>query len=182
MEVSEATSQNPSQNPARSTKEFEDRFNRLKEACGAANDSALARCLDITQGSIGVAKKRLKIPSGWIEQIAVKYNVSTDWLFFGIGSKPIDKTQTAPGEAQNARPAPDGDPAVVSPHETLPTSELEELRRDNRELRLENKELRRENKTLVNENAALRIKLAQLQARAAPNAEDEPGRETRKSA
>ena len=115
MESADNTSQDSSQNAARSTKEFEDRFCRLKEACGAPNDSALARCLDITQGSIGVAKKRLKIPSGWIEHIAVKYRVSTDWLFFGIGNKSIDKIQIAPMEAQNACLTPEGEPKWLAP-------------------------------------------------------------------
>lgn len=115
MTLPGTTSQNTSQNSQRSVKEFEDRFSRLKEACGASNDSALARCLEITQGSIGVAKKRLKIPSGWIEQIAVKYGISTDWLFFGIGNKSIYKTQIAPVEAQNSCPLPEGEPQWMSP-------------------------------------------------------------------
>jgi len=117
IEPSNQTSQNTSQNDGRSVHEFEARFNRLKDACGATNDSALARCLDITQGSIGVAKKRLKIPSGWIEQIAVKYGVSTDWLFFGIGQKLIDKAHIASAETQKSDIIPEGEPQWMSAKE-----------------------------------------------------------------
>ncbi len=99
-------SQKISQNEESSAKLFEERFKRIMEASGATNDSGLAKALDITQGSVGTAKKRLKIPSGWIEQISVKFGVSTDWLFFGTGSMRPGNAQITPTEAQTGHASP----------------------------------------------------------------------------
>jgi len=64
-------------------KSFASRFGRLLTATGANSDSEFARRLGLTQGGISAAKKRGQIPAAWIEQVAEKYNVSADWLFFG---------------------------------------------------------------------------------------------------
>lgn len=65
---------------------FDSQLGRLKKAAQVASDTALARVLGITQGSISGAKGRGRIPSDWIKQIAVDFGVSSDWLFFGTGS------------------------------------------------------------------------------------------------
>jgi len=72
--------------------------------------------------------------------------------------------------------------------EVLPDSEAEYLRRENRELTQENRKLWQENQRLNNELLAstkeigdLRVKLAQLQPRAAPT-EESPAEDARKSA
>jgi len=64
---------------------FEDQFARLKQASGAESDTALARSLGISQGSISAAKQKQQIPPGWVKIISSKYSVSADWLFFGEG-------------------------------------------------------------------------------------------------
>ena len=66
------------------TKSFEARFARVLEAAKAANDSDLARILGIHPSSVGAAKKRQQIPTGWIEKVAEDFGVSADWLFFGV--------------------------------------------------------------------------------------------------
>ncbi|GAB1254636.1 LexA family transcriptional regulator [Desulfovibrio falkowii] len=66
------------------TKSFNARFARIQEAAKAANDSDLARILGIHPSSVGAAKKRLQIPTGWIEKVAEDFGVSADWLFFGV--------------------------------------------------------------------------------------------------
>lgn len=65
-------------------KSFEARFVRILEAAKAANDSDLARILGIHPSSVGAAKKRQQIPTGWIEKVAEDFGVSADWLFFGV--------------------------------------------------------------------------------------------------
>lgn len=60
---------------------------RMKASTGVNSNMDLARILNIQSQSIASAKRRGQIPPGWVYEIALKYNISTDWLFFGIGSK-----------------------------------------------------------------------------------------------
>lgn len=71
---------------------FEDVLGRILDVTGANNDSALAKVLNIKPPSIAAAKKRKQIPPGWIVEISQKYDVTTDWLFFGIGEKRRSQT------------------------------------------------------------------------------------------
>lgn len=114
-QVKTDTSQNASQNIPDSAKSFEAKFARVMEACGASNDSELARILNITPPSVGTARKRRKIPSGWVEKISETFDVSANWLFFGKGPKQNSNTQLASAEAQNACPIPPGEPQWMSP-------------------------------------------------------------------
>lgn len=64
---------------------FKAKFSRIMLATAAKNESDLARILDIHPSSVGAAKKRNQIPTGWVEKVAEDFNVSSDWLFFGRG-------------------------------------------------------------------------------------------------
>ncbi|MCE5242464.1 MAG: helix-turn-helix domain-containing protein [Syntrophobacteraceae bacterium] len=64
---------------------FSDKWDRLKLALNAGNDSQLARSLGIEQASVAVAKKRRQIPSKWLPEIFEKYHISADWILSGIG-------------------------------------------------------------------------------------------------
>lgn len=108
-------SQNGSQKPPISTKSFEAKLERVMEACGASNDSELARILNITPPSVGTAKKRRKIPSGWIEKISETFSVSADWLFFGAGPMRAGNAQIPPAEAQITGFATEDDLQWMSP-------------------------------------------------------------------
>lgn len=70
------------QNP----KSFAAKWNRLMEASGAKNDSALARALGILPQSVNAARKRGQIPTGWVEKISEQFDANANWLFFGKGS------------------------------------------------------------------------------------------------
>ncbi len=70
-----------------STKLFEEKWARIFKAAGVEKDAELARILEIKAPSVSAARKRKQIPSGWVEKIAEKFEVSADWLFFGIGKK-----------------------------------------------------------------------------------------------
>lgn len=69
------------------SKSFEARLARIYEVTQVKGDTALAKILNIKPPSVAAARKRRQIPTGWIECIAEKYNVSADWLFFGRGCK-----------------------------------------------------------------------------------------------
>lgn len=71
------------------TKQFKERLARIYLAIGSDKPGVLARKLGIKAPSVAAACKRQQIPGGWVEAIAMKYGVSADWLFFGIGSMKI---------------------------------------------------------------------------------------------
>jgi len=56
---------------------------RLMDAAGAKNESALAAAIGISHQAVYNAKKKGVIPPAWVHTIAVRFGVSTDWLFFG---------------------------------------------------------------------------------------------------
>lgn len=68
-----------------SRNEFETKMDRIFEATGAKNDTALARVLGIRPASVAGARKRQLVPGVWIEKIARDYNINANWLFFGSG-------------------------------------------------------------------------------------------------
>jgi transposase-like protein len=101
-----------------SAKRFEEKLARIHQAVGSEKPSVLARILAIDPASIAAAKKRQQIPGGWVEIIAEKCEVSSDWLYFGKGTKRAGESSSAPAsepkaavmearvaalEAQNAR-------------------------------------------------------------------------------
>jgi phage repressor protein C with HTH and peptisase S24 domain len=88
---------------------------RLKEATGARTDTELAHSIGLKQSSISGAKTKQEIPPAWIIEIAKKFNVSTDWLLFGIGEKALGAPRIASAEAQNQDIVPDGEPQWMSP-------------------------------------------------------------------
>ena len=101
-----AVSQHVSQQ-GRYAGKFEERLGRIFLACGVQKDADLARVLGIKPQSIAAARKRQQIPTGWIEQVAEKYHILADWLFFGIG--PMRRGEVAapaPTTADQAPPAP----------------------------------------------------------------------------
>lgn len=65
--------------------QFEAQFKRIKESLQVSSETALAKLLGIKQPSIAKARKRKKIPPGWITKISEQYGISADWILFGIG-------------------------------------------------------------------------------------------------
>jgi len=97
-------SQHISQHDPDGGKQFHAKFERVMAACGVRTDSELARILDIKPSSVGAAKRRLQLPPGWIEQIAQKFAINADWLFFGVG--PMRRGEVAAPAATTADQAP----------------------------------------------------------------------------
>lgn len=65
--------------------DFPGQWSRLLQACNAKNDMALAKALDIAQGSVSKAKGKESIPPVWFVRVASEFGISLDWLVFGIG-------------------------------------------------------------------------------------------------
>lgn len=53
----------------------------------AVLDKNVAYELGITPGALAVKKSRNHMPYDELTMFCIKYNVSTNWLFFGLGSK-----------------------------------------------------------------------------------------------
>lgn len=70
------------------------------QASGSRSDSDLARALGILPQSVAAARKRQQIPGGWVEQIAVSFQASADWLLFGTG--PAQAGVNAPERPQES--------------------------------------------------------------------------------
>ncbi len=68
-----------------SAKPFDTIFLRLLAATESKSESDLARCIGITPQSVSGARKRGKVPPDWIQSVAEKTGISSDWLFFGRG-------------------------------------------------------------------------------------------------
>jgi len=116
------SSQQGSQQEGYAANMFIDRFQRIMVATGASTDSELARILNIQPPSVGAAKKRRQIPTGWIEKVSEMFSVSADWLFWG--TEPMRRGQEARPEQPaggippvNAEDAPKGasicDPEIM---------------------------------------------------------------------
>jgi hypothetical protein len=64
---------------------YSDVFSRLKISVEAETDAALAKALEISQASVAAVKRKQQIPPGWIMKIATEFDISADWLLFGVG-------------------------------------------------------------------------------------------------
>lgn len=80
---------------------MEQQLERLKIATNTQSDTSLAKTLGISQGSISNAKTSGTIPAIWFIKVAEKFDVSMDWLVFGIGS--MQRGETAPAVQVSAR-------------------------------------------------------------------------------
>lgn len=78
-------SEKSSEFEALSRNRFKDVLGRLFEAAGVDSDTALGKVLGIKQQAVAAARKRGRIPTGWIEKVSSKYPVSADWLLHGFG-------------------------------------------------------------------------------------------------
>jgi len=73
-------------------------FERLKKAAGCKTNTDLGRVLGISQASVSQAKAKGRIPADWFLTISSKYDVSIDWLVYGVG--PRHRGQAAELEAR----------------------------------------------------------------------------------
>lgn len=86
--------------------DFPSQLARLKQACNAGSDTALARILECSQGSISNAKAKGRLPTSWIFQISERFSVSADWIYFGRGLMRLGQEESRPAPERNAVSAP----------------------------------------------------------------------------
>lgn len=164
-----------------SSKSFEERFMRICEVAQTDKDAVLAKILEIKAPSVSAARKRQQIPTGWVEKLALKFNVSADWIFFGRGPMKISETIAQQEEARGntvdateARPTPSVKQSFSKLERELElereerrelAAETRRLYREKEELHREKEQLLREKEVLLRENGNLREKLARLEKR-----------------
>ena len=85
-----------------------DTLERLLQGAGLRRDSQLAEILGVSPQAVSQARRKGKIPDGWVLKVAAQFGLSTDWIFFGRGEGPAGRAQgAAPAEgAEEAKKAP----------------------------------------------------------------------------
>lgn len=58
-------------------------LDRLLQGAGVKRDAQLAELLGVTPQAVSQARRKGKIPDGWILKVASRFGLSTDWVFFG---------------------------------------------------------------------------------------------------
>ena len=61
-------------------------LDRLLQGAGVRRDAQLAELLGVTPQAVSQARRKGRIPDGWIVKIAGRFGLSTDWVFFGRGA------------------------------------------------------------------------------------------------
>lgn len=159
-----------------SSKSFEEKFMRICEVAQTDKDAVLAKILNIKAPSVAAARKRHQIPTGWVEKIALKFNVSADWIFFGRGPMRISdlmaqenlaKRESEDDEKGQAAALVDRLDAKLEQELELEREERRELAAETRSLYREKEQLLREKEELLRENSALREQLARLETASA---------------
>ena len=69
-------------------------LDRLLSGAGRHRDAQLAAFLGVSPQAVSQARRKRKIPEGWVVKVARECNLSMDWLMFGRGSAD-DPSRTA---------------------------------------------------------------------------------------
>lgn len=79
-------------------------LDRLLQGAGLRRDSQLAELLGVSPQAVSQARRKGRIPDGWVLKVAAQFGLSTDWIFFGKepGSAP-QSVETVPGRDDSQR-------------------------------------------------------------------------------
>jgi hypothetical protein len=81
---------------------FDAILDRMKLVVGAKSDTAFAKAMGLNQSSVSGAKERQSIPPAWAIQLAEKFDISIDWIWFGKGRmKPEGGAMFRPAKLPN---------------------------------------------------------------------------------
>ena len=72
-----------------------DTLDRLLQGAGLRRDSQLAEILGVSPQAVSQARRKGKIPDGWVLKVAAQFGLSTDWIFFGRGEASAGAVQNA---------------------------------------------------------------------------------------
>ena len=73
--------------PSFSPDKFDAQFQRILEATGCKTQVELADILEVRQSAISDAKRRMTIPSNWLETLHKKQGINPEWIRHGVGEK-----------------------------------------------------------------------------------------------
>ncbi|WP_446424165.1 LexA family transcriptional regulator [Mailhella sp.] len=76
-----------------------DTLDRLLRGAGLRRDSQLAEVLGVSPQAVSQARRKGRIPDGWVLKVAAQFGLSTDWIFFG---RTPDGSAPAPAPAVNS--------------------------------------------------------------------------------
>ena len=149
---------------------------RIRSIRGEMNQEAFAVAVGVNRNTLRAYEKGVNLPnSEFLASVSSKFGINPAWILLGEG--PVYRADSEHKSSQHV-------PATAAA-KACPDSELDAVRQENRELRQENRELRIENRELLKQNGDLRVAVAELKARAAPEnkiSEKRAEEETRKSA
>ena len=63
-------------------------LDRLLQGAGLRRDSQLAELLGVSPQAVSQARRKGRIPDGWVLKVAAQFGLSTDWIFFGREAAP----------------------------------------------------------------------------------------------
>jgi len=86
----DAPAQAVAQDPEGCATTFDEILGRMKLAVGVKSDTAFAKAMGFSQSSISGAKERQSIPPAWAIQLAERFDISVDWIWFGKGRMKAD--------------------------------------------------------------------------------------------
>ena len=90
-------------------------LDRLLSGAGLHRDAQLAALLGVSPQAVSQARRKRKIPEGWIVKIAQQCGLSMDWLMFGKGDEPgtvSPGAQASPGGSPISQPSTSSGMAV----------------------------------------------------------------------
>ena len=92
-------------------------LDRLLQGAGLRRDSQLADLLGVTPQAVSQARRKGRVPDGWVLRLASRFGLSTDWIYFGRGpAQPApfsSSSSTLYGEAELPHAAGSMDMAFV---------------------------------------------------------------------
>lgn len=77
-----------------------DTLDRLLQGAGLRRDSQLAELLGVSPQAVSQARRKGRIPDGWVLKVAAQFGLSTDWIFFG--KEPRQGVSSAPASGQSS--------------------------------------------------------------------------------
>ena len=75
---------------------FESVLARIAETTGATTQEQLAELLGVRQPSVSDAKRRDRIPAGWLLTLLRKFRLNPDWMLTGLGARYLTEAGNEP--------------------------------------------------------------------------------------
>lgn len=75
-------------------------LDRLLQGVGLRRDSQLAELLGVTPQAVSQARRKGRVPDGWVLRLASRFALSTDWIYFGRG-----EAKSLPGASSPSLPS-----------------------------------------------------------------------------